>query len=285
MIDTAHSCVDAQGRQCVHLCVTRGAHTIGKEAERLGDPDVYEYKMVDAGKSMKRSGNEAPKLTYHGTTPDAFLPILVSGGLTPGPSTPAGVYVCPDVRTADMSMYNKGLIVVCKTLGFPFNYDNYKNILPDRNSIPSGCIGYLREVIAMKQLCAHPRCLQLEGFIFELGALVKLVDAELEDLGYSHKYHEEVTKVLAKVKDRWRMIVEEERAVEEQRAAERPRPLAVGLQAGGAPLPPPAATTLEADEEHYATHASQTCDRCLDASAKLPVAAAAAKERLQDESA
>ena len=91
---------------------------------------------------------------------------------------------------------------------------------------------------------------------------MKLVDAELEDLGYSHKYHEEVTKVLAKVKDRWRMIVEEEWAVEEQRAAERPRPLAVGLQAGGAPLPPPAATTLEADEEHYATHASQTCDRC-----------------------
>ena len=89
---------------------------------------------------------------------------------------------------------------------------------------------------------AHP-CLQLAGFIFELGALVKLVDAELEDLGYSHKYHEEVTKVLAKVKDRWRMIVEEERAVEEQRAAERPRPLAVGLQAGGAPLPPPAATS------------------------------------------
>ena len=29
---------------------------------------------------------------------------------------------------------------------------------------------------------AHP-CLQLEGSIFELGALVKLVDAELEDLG------------------------------------------------------------------------------------------------------
>ena len=115
--------------------------------------------------------------------------------------------------------------------------------------------------------------------------MVKLVDAELEDLGYSHNNHEEVTKVLAKVKDRWRMIVEEERAVEEQRAAERPRPLAVGLQAGGAPLPPPAATTLEADEEHYATHASQTCDRCLDASAKLPVAAAAAKDRLQDKSA
>ena len=34
------------------------------------------------------------------------------------------------------------------------------------------------------------------------------------------------------------------------------------MQAGGAPLPPPAATTLEADEEHYARHASQTCDRC-----------------------
>ena len=44
---------------------------------------------------------------------------------------------------------------------------------------------------------AHP-CLQLEGFIFELGALVKLVDAELEDLVYPHKYNEEVTKVLAK---------------------------------------------------------------------------------------
>jgi hypothetical protein len=157
MIETALPCVDAQGRQCVRLYVTRGVHTIGKEAERLGGPDVYEYQMDDAGKSMKRSGNEAPKLTYHGTTPDRCLPILLSGGLRPGDSRPAGVYVCPDVRTAEMSMYNKGLIVVCKTSGFPFNYHNYKNMLPDRNSIPIGCIGYLRDVLKMKQLCAHPR--------------------------------------------------------------------------------------------------------------------------------
>ena len=84
-------------------------------------------------------------------------------------------------------------------------------------------------------LCAHPRCLQIEEFIFELGALVKMVDAELEGLGYSHKYHEQVTKVLAKMEDRWRVTGNGERA------AKRPR--AVGLQAGGAPLPLPAATS------------------------------------------
>ena len=73
-------------------------------------------------------------------------------------------------------------------------------------------------------MCAHPRCLQPESFVFEVGALVEVVDAELEVLGYSRKYHEAVTKVLAKVQDRWRLIDEEERA------AKRPR--AVGLQAG-----------------------------------------------------
>ena len=39
-----------------------------------------------------------------------------------------------------------------------------------------------------------------------LHALVKMVDANLEGLGYNHKYHEQVTKVLAKVQDRMRVI-------------------------------------------------------------------------------
>ena len=60
--------------------------------------------------------------------------------------------------------------------------------------------------------------------MIELGALVKVVAAELEVLGYSRVYHEEVTKVFAKVQDRWRLMEEEERAAKRARA--------VGLQAG-----------------------------------------------------
>ena len=71
---------------------------------------------------------------------------------------------------------------------------------------------HIPDVGSLKKLC------------FELGALVKVVGAELEVRGYSRKCHEAVTKVLAKVQDRWRSVEEEERA------AKRPR--AVGLQAG-----------------------------------------------------
>ena len=92
-------------------------------------------------KALNRSGNEVPMLTYHGTSPDAFLDILRSGGLEPGEATPAGVYLCPDARTADASMYNRGLLVACKTRGFPFHYEASKKHLHDKNTIPNGCIG------------------------------------------------------------------------------------------------------------------------------------------------
>ena len=36
--------------------------------------------------------------------------------------------------------------------------------------------------------------------------LVKMVDANLEGLGYNHKYHEQVARVLATVKDVIRVI-------------------------------------------------------------------------------
>ena len=71
-------------------------------------------------KAIDRSGNEVPHLTYHGTSPDAVLDILRSGGLEPGEATPAGVYLCPDARTAEASMYNRGLLVACKHTRFPF---------------------------------------------------------------------------------------------------------------------------------------------------------------------
>ena len=41
-----------------------------------------------------------------------------------------------------------------------------------------------------------------------LHALANMVDAMLEGLGYNHKYHEQVTKVLAKVQDRMRVVEE-----------------------------------------------------------------------------
>ena len=104
-----------------------------------------------------------------------------------------------------------------KTRGFPFNYAKNWGKLRDYNKIPNGCIGYLRDVLGVKQLCAHPGCLQVEEFVFELSALVKMVDAELEALGYTHQYHEHVTAVLSNVKDRWRMIEEAERPVKRPR--------------------------------------------------------------------
>ena len=64
----------------------------------------------------------------------------------------------------------------------------------------------MRDVLGAKQLCAHPRRMQLEEFMFDLDALVKTVDASLEGLGYNLKYHEQVTKALAKVQDRMRVI-------------------------------------------------------------------------------
>ena len=82
---------------------------IGEEAEKLGD--LGQNTMNDrqfVSKALNRSGNEVPKLTYYGTSPDAFLDILRSGGLEPGEATPAGVYLCPDARTAESSMYNMG---------------------------------------------------------------------------------------------------------------------------------------------------------------------------------
>ncbi len=48
-----------------------------------------------------------------------------------------------------------------------------------------------------------------------------MVDAELEAFGYSKQYHEHVTAVLRKVKDRWRMIEEAERELADR--VKRPR--------------------------------------------------------------
>ena len=95
---------------------------------------------------------------------------------------------------APVSMYNRGLVVVCKTYGFPYNHEKNQHKLQDKDSIPNGCLGYLRNVLQVKQICAHPRCLQIEEFVFQLDSLVKMVDAELEALGYTQKYHEHMTK-------------------------------------------------------------------------------------------
>ena len=56
------------------------------------------------------------------------------------------------------------------------------------------------EVVGMAKTL-HTSCLH---------ALVKMADANLEGLGYNHKYDEQVTKVLAKVQDRMRVIEEGE---------------------------------------------------------------------------
>ena len=113
-------------------------------------------------------------------------------------------------------MYNHGLIVVCKTYGFPYNHAQNHHKLQDDDAIPNGCIGYLRQVGGAKQICAHPRCLQIEEFVFQLDSLVKMVDAELAGLGYTQMYHEHMTNLLAKVQDRWRIV--------EDRQAKRSRP-------------------------------------------------------------
>ena len=105
-----------------------------------------------------------------------------------------------------MSMYNRGLVVVCKTVGFPFNYDKKWKFLLDPNTIPNGCVAFLREVHGTKQIAAHPRSLQPEEFMFDLDALVKMVDTELDRFGYSHKYHEKVATILGMVHDRWQQL-------------------------------------------------------------------------------
>ena len=119
-LETAHFCKDEQGRQCLRLRVNRhhGSLVTGEQAEKLGD--LGQYTMDDrqfVSKAINRSGNEVPKLTYDGTSLDACLGILRSGGLEPREATPAGVYLCPDARTAEASMYNRGLLVACKTRG------------------------------------------------------------------------------------------------------------------------------------------------------------------------
>ena len=226
IVETARLDEDLQGRQCLRLRVS-GLNVICPEAVRLGERHVYELEDSDSVSdphTIHRS-HEAPALTYHGTSPDVFLPIVRSGGLLPDPSgetTPEGVFLCPDARVAEMSLYERGLVVVCKTRGFPFNYEKNSWKLRDSNKIPNGCIGYLRDVLGVKQLCAHPGCLQVEEFVFELSALVKMVDAELEALGYTHQYHTHVTAVLSTVKDRWRMIEEAKRPKEAERL-KRPR--------------------------------------------------------------
>ena len=209
MLDTAHLQEDAMGRQCVRLRVLRGISMIGQEAEKLGNPAngaLEDTNVVRPGERLDRSSTTVPELTYHGTHPDVFLDILRSGGLMPGNSYPNGVYLCPDARCAEMSMYNRGLVVVCKTSGFPYNHEKNRHKLQDKDSIPNGCLGYLRNVLQVKQICAHPRCLQIEEFVFQLDSLVKMVDAELEALGYTQKYHEHMTNLLTKVQDRWRVI-------------------------------------------------------------------------------
>ena len=105
-----------------------------------------------------------------------------------------------------MSMYNRGLVVVCKTVGFPFNYEKNGKFLLDPKTIPNGCVGFLREVSGTKQIAAHPRSLQPEEFILDLDALVKMVDTELDRFGYSHKYHEKVATILGMVHDRWQQL-------------------------------------------------------------------------------
>ena len=214
IVETAHLDEDLQGRQCLRLRVSSGLNAICDEAVTLGERHVYVLEDRDLVRETLNRSQEAPALTYHGTSPDVFLPIVRSGGLLPDPSgetTPEGVFLCPDARVAEMSMYDRGLVVVCKTRGFPFNYAKNWSRLHDYNVIPKGCIGYLRDVLGVKQLCAHPGCLQVEEFVFELSALVKMVDAELGALGYTHQYHTHVTAVLSTVKDRWRMIEEAER--------------------------------------------------------------------------
>ena len=213
LLATAHLRENHLGNQILQVRVRRGIYPIGDAALKLGDPKVCTLNDLDviwsADNPIHRSGNTVPKLTFHGTSPDVFIPIMRAGGLVPDPrgvSTPKAVFVCQDVRTAEMSMYNKGLIVVCKTVGFPFNYEIHRNRLREPNTIPNGCVAFLREVQQTKQIAAHPRSLQAVEFIFDLHALVKMVDEELENLGYTQRYHEKVTKILRLVHDRWQQL-------------------------------------------------------------------------------
>jgi len=138
VLDTAHLQEDAMGRQCVRLRVLRGISMIGQEAEKLGNPAngaLEDTNVVRPGERLDRSSTTVPELTYHGTHPDVFLDILRSGGLMPGNSYPNGVYLCPDARCAEMSMYNRGLVVVCKTYGFPYNHEKNKHKLQDKDSV------------------------------------------------------------------------------------------------------------------------------------------------------
>ena len=218
MLETAHLQDDLHGCPCLRLRVKRGMNIIGEVAEkRHTQHSVDDASLVK--ETLHRSDTKVAEVLYHGTDPDAFLSILGSKGLQAGTSTPVGVYLCADARASEMSMYNRGLIVVCKARGFPFNYTtNSHKLLKD--VIPDGCVGYLRDMMGVKQVCAHPQCLQVDEFVFKLSSLVKMVDAELDAQGYSYKYHEQVTKLLAKVQDRWRMI--------QERATMAPRVVALG---------------------------------------------------------
>ena len=133
------------GRQCVRLRVLRGISMIGQEAEKLGNPAngaLEDTNVVRPGERLDRSSTTVPELTYHGTHPDVFLDIL-----------DARKFVS-EWRISLSSMYNRGLVVVCKTYGFPYNHEKNQHKLQDKDSIPNGCIGYLRNVLQVKQIRA-----------------------------------------------------------------------------------------------------------------------------------
>ena len=161
--------------------------------------------VEDKGESTKAE-IQLPGYVGHGTDVHAGLVILASGGLLPSPGIAGkGVYCFGTgklqqegekledddllkiwLRTA-VGNYNEGCMVVCHCDGLLIN-----KMKTHETEVPPGAIAHNRG-----QLSAHPGCLSYVSIVFALDSLVAELEAELDSVGYTQKYHQTLLAVQA----------------------------------------------------------------------------------------
>ena len=84
-------------------------------------------------------------------------------------------------------MYNKGIVVQCKVVGFQWNWD--KNSSATNETVPHGTYAWLRRVHDERQILCEEFGVEVVAFIIKTKLLLPIIDNELEKCGYSSRYH------------------------------------------------------------------------------------------------
>lgn len=112
-----------------------------------------------------------------------------------GKSSPVGVYgfACADIDWA--GGYNLGCVVIMKFFGAVLNFESASSHL---DGVPPGAMAFLRPRKGVHQWACHADGVTITELRFDAECFRRLIESQLDEVGYSAEYHEKLLKIKAR---------------------------------------------------------------------------------------